>query len=211
MKKIYLLLIAVALSTNLNAQTDFGVKAGYNLSNMKWQVSGFDDFNFNSKSFFYIGGLAERHINEKFSLQAEILYTELGGKSPAEEEVIGLVGNEMIVMGTNTTTLTTSQIQLPISGKYYVDPKFSLSAGMNFGFNISSKVKNSFNSDQTPSGKTDLFKTLNLFPFLGTEYKFNDHFFVDARYHFNFFNTAINNAPPTKIGFLQAGLGYRFK
>ena len=210
MKKIYLLLIAVTLFGNLNAQTDFGVKAGYNLSNMKWQVPGFDDFNFKSKSSFYVGGLAEKHLTEKFSLQAELLYTQLGGKSPAEE-ITAIVGNEVIVMGTNSTTFTTSQIQVPISAKYYVVPKFSLSAGMNFGFNISSKVKNSFNSDQTPSGKTNLFKTLNIFPFLGTEFKFDDHFFVDARYHFNFFNTAIDDAPPTKIGFLQAGLGYRFK
>ena len=38
-----------------------------------------------SKSFFYVGGLAEHHLSSKFSVQAEILYTQLGGKSQEEE------------------------------------------------------------------------------------------------------------------------------
>ena len=53
MKKIYLILI-IAFFGTLNAQTQFGVKAGYNLSNMKWSVSGFDDMNFGSYSYFYV-------------------------------------------------------------------------------------------------------------------------------------------------------------
>ena len=210
MKKIYFLLVIVLLSGTIKAQTEFGIKAGYNLSNMKWQVSGFDDFKFNSKSFFYVGGLVEHHLNDKFSIQAEALYTELGGKSP-EEELTTLVGNQVVVIGTNSTTLKTAQIQVPIAAKYYFIPNFSLSAGMNFGFNISSKVENTFNSAQTPSGKIDFFKTLNIFPFIGTEYKFDKHFFADARYQFNFFNAAVKDAPTTKIGIFQAGLGYRFK
>lgn len=209
MKKI-LLLLPVLLFLNLNAQTEFGIKAGYNLSKMKWDISGFDDYEFKSKSFFYAGALAEHHLSDKFSLQAELLYTELGGRSMAEE-ITDVVGNEVILVGTNATTFTTSQLQLPVSAKYYVAPNFSFSGGLNFGINVSSKVKNTFNSEITPNGKSNLFKTLNIFPFLGTEYQFDDHFFIDARYHFNFFNAAVDNAPPTKIGFVQAGLGYRFK
>ena len=91
MKKIVLFLIIVAFG-NLSAQNSFGVKAGYTLSNMKWQVSGFDDYNFDSKSSFYVGGLAEHRFSDKLSLQGELLYTELGGKSP-EEELTTVVGN----------------------------------------------------------------------------------------------------------------------
>jgi hypothetical protein len=208
MKKIYLILIIVIFG-NLSAQTEFGVKAGYNLSNMKWVNSGYDNYRFDSYSYFYVGGLVENHLSEKFSIQEEIIYTKLGGKH--SEEINAIVGNEVVDMGTNVTRFTTSQIQIPISAKYYLIPNFSLSAGMTLGFNFSSKVSNTFTSDTTPSGKTDLFKTVNLFPFLGTEYKLNNNFFLDARYNFNFFNTAIKNAPKTKIGFLQIGLGYRFK
>ncbi len=209
MKKI-ILLLACAFIGNLKAQTDFGVKAGYNLSKMKWEISGFDDYNFDSKSFFYVGGLAEHHLSSKFSLQAEILYTQLRGKSQ-EEELYDLVGNEVILIGTNRSTYTTSQIQVPIAAKYYIAPQFSLSAGMNFGFNISTKVKNSFNSDLTPSGDAENLKTLNLFPFLGTEYQFNKNIFADFRYHFNVINAAKKDFAPTYFGILQAGIGYRFK
>ena len=208
MKKIFLFLVMI-LCANVNAQTEFGVKGGYTLSNMKWQVKGFDDYSFQSKSSFYIGVLAERHLSEKISLQGELLYTELGGKDA--EILTALVGNEVVEMGTNTTTFKTSQIQVPISAKYYVAPNISFLAGMTFGFNVSSTVKNTFVSEQTPNGKTDLFTTVNLFPFLGTELKLNDHFFTELRYNFNVFNSAINDAPKTKINFLQVGLGYRFK
>ena len=64
MKKI-ILLLACAFIGNLKAQTDFGVKAGYNLSNMKWEISGFDDYNFDSKSFFYVQ-LTAFHVNTEF-------------------------------------------------------------------------------------------------------------------------------------------------
>jgi hypothetical protein len=90
-------------------------------------------------------------------------------------------------------------------------PNISFLAGMTFGFNISSTVKNTFISAQTPNGKTNLFTTVNLFPFLGTELKLNNHFFTELRYNFNVFNSAIKDEPKTKINFLQVGLGYRFK
>lgn len=191
------------------AQREFGGKAGYNLSNMKWKVSGFDDFKFDSKSYFYVGALAEHRLSDKFSLQGEILYTQLGGA--ITETLTAIVGNEVIEMGTNNTKISTSQIQIPLAAKFYAVPNFSLSAGMNFGINISSKVSQTFVSDMTPSGKTDFFKTVNLFPFVGAEYQLTEQIFADVRYHFDFFNAAISNAPPTHIGFLQAGLGYRFK
>lgn len=49
MKKLFILCLT-ALFGITKAQTEFGGKAGYNLSNMKWKVSGFDDFKFDSKS-----------------------------------------------------------------------------------------------------------------------------------------------------------------
>ena len=208
MKKILFALLIFAEIT-LHAQMQFGAKGGYNLSSMKWEVKGFDDYKFASQSYFYVGALAERKLSEKVSLQAEFLYTQLGGKNT--EKLTTIVGNEVLEIGTNTTKIATSQVQVPVSAKYYVNPSFSLSAGLNFGFNISSKVTNSFVSDQTPNGNTNLFKTVNIFPFLGTEYKIDPHFFADARYHFNFFNAAIQDAPPTKISFLQVGISYRFK
>lgn len=208
MRKIYLILI-LGVFASINAQTQFGVKAGYNLSNMKWIIPGMEDYKYDSKSYFYIGGLAEHHLSDQFSLQGELIYTEIGGGK--KEIITGIVGNEVVEMGTANIKILTSQIQVPLSAKYYPTTNFSLSAGFNFGFNVNSRVKTDFVSDYLYNGKTTLFKTVNIFPFLGTEYKFNTHLFADARYHFGLFNVAKDYAPETKIAFFQIGLGYRFK
>jgi hypothetical protein len=171
---------------------------------MKFFGTGLD-----SKSYFYIGIVAEQPISSKFGLQAELLYTQLGGKDayPWYE----LVGNEVVSMGNMNFNYKFNQIQVPISVKYYIVPELSASVGMNLGFNISSKIKMNTVFDEAETHNYESLKTLNLFPFVGAEYKINQKFFVDARYNFNFIEMNKSNAVPVKIGFLQAGVGYRFK
>lgn len=209
MKKNIFFALAFVLSTISNAQTtsesmSFGVKGGYTLSSMKFFNTQLD-----SKSYFYAGILAEQPLSSKFGLQAEVLYTQLGGKDayPWYE----LVGNEVVNMGNMNFNYKFNQIQVPISVKYYIVPELSASVGMNLGFNISSKVKMNTVFDEAETHNYESLKTLNLFPFLGAEYKINQKFFVDARYNFNFIEMNKSNAVPIKIGFLQAGVGYRFK
>ncbi|AZA82656.1 hypothetical protein C1637_20615 [Chryseobacterium lactis] len=206
MKKNIFFVLLVAASTFINAQStpmSFGVKGGYTLSSMKYFGEKLD-----SKSYFYAGILAEKPISSKFSVQAEVLYTQLGGKDSYPG--VQLVGNEIVSVGDMKFDYKLNQIQVPISAKYYFIPNFSASVGMNFGFNISSKITTDTIFGEM-SGESDGIKTLNLFPFLGAEYKITEKFFVDARYNFNFFEANKENAVPTKIGFLQAGVGYRFK
>ncbi|MDR3022515.1 porin family protein [Chryseobacterium sp.] len=212
MKKNIFFIAVFAFSAIFNAQENtkdpasmsFGVKGGYSLSNMKFFGTGLD-----SKSYFYLGIAAEQPLSSKFGLQAELLYTQLGGKDayPWYE----LVGNEVVNMGNMNFDYKFNQIQVPISLKYYIIPELSASVGMNLGFNISSKVKMNTVFDEAETHNYESLKTLNLFPFLGAEYKINQKFFVDARYNFNFIEMNKKNAVPIKIGFLQAGVGYRFK
>lgn len=212
MKKNIFFTLALSITAILNAQEkpetsesmSFAVKGGYSLSNMKFFNTQLD-----SKSYFYVGILAEQPLSSKFGLQAEVLYTQLGGKDayPWYE----LVGNEVVNMGNINLNYKFNQIQVPISVKYYIVPELSASVGMNLGFNISSKVKMNTVFDEAETHNYESLKTLNLFPFLGAEYKLNEKFFVDARYNFNFIEMNKSNAVPIKIGFLQAGVGYRFK
>ena len=207
MKKKILLISSILFLSLSNAQTTFGVKAGYNLSNMKWTTSQSGDYKFNSKSYFYAGGLVENKLSDKFSVQGELLYTEIGGKTTQEN--YQLVGTQIVDTGYQNINYKFSQIQVPISAKYFIVPSFSISTGLNFGFNISPKVKVDPEGFTAQSGKVANIKTLNLFPFLGTEYQINKNIFADARYNFNFFKIS-NNQIDTKIGFLQIGLGYKF-
>ena len=217
MKKNFLFVLLLSISTAVNAQAieqstksdskdsqlSFGVKGGYSLSNMK-----FLDEKLDSKSYFYAGIVAEQAISSTFSVQAEALYTQIGGKM--DFPVVDFTDSGVIERGNIQFDYQLTQIQVPISAKYYFIPNLSASAGMNFGINVSEKVK----TDQVVNGSTshdyENVKTLNLFPFLGAEYKINDNFFVDARYHFNFIGVN-KGGLDTKIGFLQAGVGYRFK
>ncbi|SKB74683.1 Outer membrane protein beta-barrel domain-containing protein [Soonwooa buanensis] len=202
MKKLLSILALGFLATSY-AQTTFGVKAGYNLSTISLLKENID-----SKSYFYVGGVAEHKINDKFSVQGELLYTELGGKF--SYDVTGMVGNEIINLGTQTANIHLPQLQIPISAKYYVAEPFSISAGLNFGINLNPNVKYLHQGGFYQDGKIDNISTLNIFPFLGTEYKLPNNLFFDARYNFNFFK--INKeGGSTKVGFFQVGLGYRFK
>ncbi|MBV8328378.1 porin family protein [Chryseobacterium sp.] len=206
MKKIILSALFLAISTVVSAQDstiNFGVKGGYSLSDMKFYGEKMD-----SKSYFYAGIVAEHSLSSKFGLQAEVLYTQLGGSTVFEGAQ--LIGNEIVNKNDMKFEYKLNQIQVPVSVKYYFVPAFSASVGMNFGFNISSKTKADTTFGEVSSDNAEGIKTLNLFPFLGAEYKINDKFFVDARYNFNFFEANKTNAVPTKIGFLQAGVGYRF-
>lgn len=211
MTKNFFLALSVTISGLISAQTQesssdadfkFGVKAGYSLSNMKF----FDD-KLDSKSYFYAGFVAEKPLSSKVGIQAEVLYTQVGGTDSLP--LVQLIGSEIVEMGNVDFNYQFTQIQVPVSVKYYFIPKFSASAGMNFGFNLSEKVKTDGIVNGTDSQDLVGYKTLNLFPFLGAEYKITDKFFVDARYNFNFFDIH-KNGFETKIGFLQAGLGYRF-
>ncbi|WP_300674802.1 porin family protein [Soonwooa sp.] len=202
MKKLLSILALGFLATSY-AQTTFGVKAGYNLSTINLL-----DENIDSKSYFYVGGVAEHKINDKFSVQGELLYTELGGKF--SYDVTSMVGNEIINMGVQKANVHLPQLQIPISAKYYIAEPFSVSAGLNFGINLNPNVKYSFHDGFYQDGKIDNISTLNIFPFLSTEYKLPNNLFFDARYNFNFFKINKEGAD-IKASFFQVGLGYRFK
>jgi len=213
MKKTFLFASVITISGFINAQETgtesdydsklkFGLKAGYSLSNMK-----IFDNKLASKSYFYAGVVVEKPLSSNVSIQAEALYTQIGGTDSLP--LMQLTGSEIVEMGDVDFHYQFTQIQIPISVKYYFIPKFSASAGMNFGFNLSEKMKTEGIVNGTDSMDLVDYKTLNLFPFLGAEYKLTDNFFVDARYQFNFFDMH-KKGFETKVGFLQAGVGYRF-
>lgn len=211
MKKNFFFALAITISGFISAQDSksdsnlnfkFGVKAGYSLSSMKI----FDD-KLDSKSYFYAGLVGEMPVSSKVGIQAEVLYTQLGGTESLP--LVELVGSEIVELGNVDFNYQFTQIQIPVSLKYYFIPKFSAAVGMNFGFNLSEKLKTDGIVNGTDSQDLQGYKTLNFFPFLGAEYKLTNQFFVDARYNFNFFDVH-KNGFTTKIGFLQAGVGYRF-
>jgi opacity protein-like surface antigen len=215
MKKLFLV-GAVALFGAMNAQTKFGVKAGYALSNLKLKS---DEMSITSdgKSSFYVGGLVEHKLTDKFALQAELLYADLGGKTKEEESAGGYY-----IKATGKDNI--GSLLVPISAKYFVANAFSLSAGLNFGFVLSAKSKVTVDHNLPPEyadlidgleGENDYkddIKTLNLSPFIGAEYSLSNGLFFDARYNFGVTNMVKKSEDGEKahLNFFQIGLGYKF-
>lgn len=112
MKKVLLTMAAVFAFSFANAQDKggssdmkFGVKAGYINSNFT------GDFEGDATSSFYIGGLVDFSISEKFHVQPELLYSMEGAKDAA-----------------------VNFIRIPVMAKYYVMEGLNLQAGPQFGF-----------------------------------------------------------------------------
>lgn len=108
MKKLFLL-GALALFGAMNAQTKFGLNAGYlgGYAKAKTPTETMTD----SNSGFYFGGFAEFTASEKVKIQPGINYLNIDGSGA---------------------------MQVPIMAKFYVDPKFNLQLGPQFIFDFSS-------------------------------------------------------------------------
>jgi opacity protein-like surface antigen len=107
MKKI-LFASALALFTAANAQTTFGLKGGFALSKLtsNEDLDAFEgvDGGLKSKAGFYVGALVEHKFNNKFAVQGEVQYANLGGK--AEVSMSGI---------TVTENFNLNRIVIPVS------------------------------------------------------------------------------------------------
>ena len=89
-------------------------------------------------------------------------------------------------------------MQLLVSAKFYVSEKFNLLADPQINFTLASDVGNDFTK-------------LNIGLGVGMRYDFTKKLFEQSRYtsQVNNYYTGIWNLS-SRIGFLSAGLGYRF-
>jgi len=218
MKKLLLVAAVAIMGATVSAQeVRFGAKAGYSLSTLKFkdnqEVESTDPMH-----TFYVGGLVEYKMSDKFGLQGEVLYSPLGGKISEKVEDPDDVATFIKIQ--NKTTLGT--LLIPVSAKYFISDSFSISAGASFGVILSAKSKTvadlglvvipgfEISADDERDIK-DNINTLNIAPFLGAEFALENGIFFDARYNYGVSNLAKNagNAKLTN-SFLQVGVGFKF-
>ncbi|WP_223607696.1 porin family protein [Chryseobacterium sp. OSA05B] len=217
MKKI-LLASALAFFAGMNAQTTFGVKAGYALSklNSNEDIDVLDGVNgdLKSKSGFYVGALVEHKFNNKFALQGEVQYANLGGK--VDVSTLGI---------TVTEKFNFNRIVVPVTARYYATPELGLYAGPFVSFRTSTKVnidvsggianQEVLNAGERALEKSfdDNLKSTEFGLLFGADYNVYKGLFVDARYSFGLTNMIKDpvNDEKLKMNFFQIGLGYKFK
>ncbi|WP_413511831.1 porin family protein [Myroides odoratus] len=193
MKKITLSLLAIfAFSGVTFAQTPdikLGAKAGLNIST----VSDLDDSK--SRTGFHVGALAEIFINEKFSVQPEILYSTQGAKSSN--------------LGGLSYKLTLDYLNIPIMAKYYVMDGLSVQAGPQIGFNVKAEMERKLLGEKETKDIKDEINTVDFGLNFGAGYELPIGLFFDARYNLGF--TKIHKeGDSTKNRVFQLSVGYKF-
>ncbi|WP_312766360.1 porin family protein [Epilithonimonas sp.] len=224
MKKLFLGLGLVA-GTFAFAQTSpsFGLKAGLNVSSIS--KDGYEDSK--SKAGFYGGVFMNAPLSEMFSIQPEVLYSQLGSK-------VTQVSSGTI-LGTNYTNRTSASLNLdyitvPVMFQFHATPNFYLEAGPEFGFLVSAKAKD-FASTTVSGGETtttnesgdikDNFSGFNMGAGLGLGFNFTENFGINARYVAGFTdinkksnnedgNTTLEQSGKNRNNTFQVGLSYKF-
>jgi hypothetical protein len=168
MRKINFLLFVIlaAFGFTIQAQSvDFGVKAGLNLAS----ITGDDTSGLDSRTAFHFGVVAEISVSDKFSVQPELLYSAQGAK----ESFLG-----------ESIKVNFDYLTLPIMAKFYVSKGFSLEAGPQLGFLMSSKIKAVGESEDLK----DITKGIDFGLDFGVGYKMDSGLNFGARYNLGLSN-----------------------
>lgn len=125
MKKLLLLTTMIIFGLNVNAQTKFGVMAGYTNITAKAKFGGMTVSQ--SESGFFVGALVDAAVSDKFHVQPELLYTNAS---------------------------STNFLYIPILAKFLVSDEFSILAGPQANIILDDTIEgfNSFGLDLTFGG-----------------------------------------------------------
>lgn len=201
MRKITLSLVAaLAIGFSANAQTPdvkIGAKGGLNIANLNGS-----DTDGNSRAAFHIGAVAEIFVNEKFSIQPELLYSSQGLKYDVYD--INIEGSTYSTSKSSESTKL-DYITIPVMAKYYIVKGLNIQAGPQFAFNVNAK-----------DAGEDIKDNVKSFDFgvnFGAGYELPIGLFFDARYNVGLTNVAKKFEgvqPKAKNGVFQLSVGYKF-
>ena len=247
MKKIILTSLMLCSVFAFSQEIKFGAKVGLNNSNLKGNypafneaTTGADEANLKNKSVigFHIGGFVEYQINEKFSIQPELLLSTQGNKvefTTTYFEFSDGTGEK------DTETLTQrpkiTYINLPIMFKYKVLDKLSIEFGPQIGYVISGKSTWKFEGTDDDSEEIEIdllndgtyeflgatlqvkkgLKRLDYGLNIGASYDITEKLFVQGRYNLGLSTIDDNSTNGTdtkswdlKNSVIQISTGFRF-
>ncbi|NIF05258.1 PorT family protein [Chryseobacterium sp. Tr-659] len=212
-----------AQSTSSLSPISFGVKAGFNGSTLT-RGDGYNyDNNEKIKPGFHAGVFVHIPVTEKFSVQPELLFSQLGSKSDYNYRTTS--DNYRMTQHYSYTT-TLNYITLPLMVQYNILPQLYVEAGPEFGLLLGGKTKGDLTTiEMTGStlivehnehvSKSIPMSLLNRFNFgigIGAGYYFTEKLAATARftagitevYKYNSDDKIRNNA-------FQIGVAYKFK
>ncbi|MDR6300401.1 porin family protein [Mesonia maritima] len=208
MKKLMLTAALAVLglgSANAQADSDLvqvGVKGGINFSNL----TGDDIGDTKSRTSFNAGFVAELPITERFSIQPEVLYSGQGFDIEQRDQ-------ENFLDNDDNIEAQLDYIQIPVLAKIYLFDGFNIQAGPQIGFLINEEIDNA-PLDDSGDTDTDLAEDIDFSLATGVEYKFDNGFFIQARYNYGFTKvfkeSDLFGDPDIHNSVFQAGIGFMF-
>jgi hypothetical protein len=180
-----LLMATFFLTGSLSAQTNFGLKAGYNSAGV--QVSNSEDWE--SKSGFHAGGLAHIHVSEHFAVQPELVFSTQGGKIADDN------------------SLNLNYLNVPVLLQYMVNDGFRLQTGPQIGFLVSAERE----IGNVEIDVDDVYDAVDFSWSFGAGYLFRNGLGIDARYNLGLNNISDDDDFEAKNRVFQVGLFYQFR
>jgi outer membrane protein W len=207
--KLFIVLLMLGWSVNSFAQATFGIRAGFNLSNMLWEdndVKYSDEFNFSMKPGFNFGPTLELPISEKISFETALLLSTFGAKAEFDDGE-----------GTTKGSVNLLYLNLPLT----VKAKFDVGGiqpfgafGPYLGYGISGKFKTDGSADEDVSwgsGDNDDFKPFDFGLHFGAGVGIKA-FEIGLTYDLGLANIAVStdNGYKELNRLLAINLGYKF-
>ncbi|WP_159802270.1 porin family protein [Flavobacterium sp. MK4S-17] len=184
MKKFFVAMVMFAGAYTAQAQgIDFGIKAGANFAKFN------GDLDSDGITSFHAGAVLELNIVPNFSVQAEGLFSSMGGKATLEAEGVEGVAED----------INLDYISVPVLAKFYVLPEtLSLMAGPQFSFLVN-------DADDLDAESFDLALSG------GAEVKIIGGLFAQARYNIGLTNVVDSELTgDAKNAVFQLSVGYMF-
>ncbi|MDR3226494.1 MAG: PorT family protein [Prevotellaceae bacterium] len=193
MKKFLFAAVALFIVNGAFAQINFGAKAGVNLAN----VTDADDASM--KFGFHVGGFAEFVINERISIQPELLFSTQGTTTDYKEAGVSI-----------DASLNLNYINVPVLLKVNIAGGLSAEVGPQVGFLLSAKLKEEAMGLSATEDVKDQLKTLDVSLPIGLSYTFAEKFVVGARYAFGLTKISKEGDSKSKNSVIQISFGYKF-
>lgn len=178
---VCLLLTYFAKTQTPHAQ--FGLKAGVNIANLHTE----DEDAYDSRTGFYVGGLAHIHFTKHFAVQPEVMYSTQGAEAGSLKR-------------------KQDYINVPVLAQYMTSNGFRLQTGPQVGFLTSAKNKNG-------DVEVDVKDQLNTVDFawaFGASYLTKTGLGLDARYNLGISNINDNGNTKATNRVWQIGAFYQF-
>ncbi|KMQ65095.1 hypothetical protein ACM46_12960 [Chryseobacterium angstadtii] len=218
------LLVNAQEKTKSSSPVTFGVKGGLNGSTLT-KKDGYYDYYENDqrlKAGFNAGIFVNIPVAEKFSIQPEVLFSQLGSKT---EDRNRYNSNSYSSRQEYDYKLTLNYITLPLMVQYNILPQLYVEAGPEFGLLLGGRSKGDETYTETNGNITttthrefsnkinmDLYNKFNFGIGIGAGYYFTQNFGVTARFVAGVTDIyKSNNGDTVRNNAFQVGVAYKFK